>query len=175
MGILDLLGVSRGGSDKDLPRADTETVREIIRLLDEIEPERARYVASFAYVLGRVAHADLEISEEEMSAIERIVADRTGLPEGQAILVVQMAKTHNQLFGGTENFLVTREFASLAKREERLALLDCLFAVSCSDDSISAVEDTEIRKIAGELRLNHSEFIEVRSRYLDYLEVLKKG
>ena len=175
VGILDLLGVSRGGSDKDLPRADTETVREIIRLLDEIEPERARYVASFAYVLGRVAHADLEISEEEMSAIERIVADRTGLPEGQAILVVQMAKTHNQLFGGTENFLVTREFASLAKREERLALLDCLFAVSCSDDSISAVEDTEIRKIAGELRLNHSEFIEVRSRYLDYLEVLKKG
>ena len=46
---------------------ETETVRKIIAELDRIEPEKARYIASFAYILGRVAHADLGISEEEIT------------------------------------------------------------------------------------------------------------
>ena len=75
------------------------------------------------------------------------------LPEDQAILVVQIAKSQNQLFGGTENFLVTREFRDMASREQRLELLDCLFAVSAADDSISTVEENQIRQISSELGL----------------------
>jgi hypothetical protein len=39
-----------------------------------------------------------------------------------------MAKSQNLLIGATENYLVTREFERLATREQRLAVLDCLFA-----------------------------------------------
>ena len=46
-----------------------------------------------------------------------------------------------QLAGGTENFLVTREFKEIATREQCRELLDCLFAVSAADDSISGVEE----------------------------------
>jgi uncharacterized tellurite resistance protein B-like protein len=175
MFFLDWLGV-RDPSDIDgSTEAETQTVRRIVTALDDLPPEQARYVASFAYILGRVAHADLEFSDEETRAMERLLVERGGLPEEQAIIAVQIAKTQNLLFGGTENFLVTREFANIAGRDEKLALLDCLFAVSSSDDSISSIEDSEIRKIASELRLDHGDFIDARGRYLEYLEVLRHG
>ena len=41
-------------------------MRRIAAELDRMEPERARFLASFAYVLARVAHADAEVSEEEV-------------------------------------------------------------------------------------------------------------
>jgi uncharacterized tellurite resistance protein B-like protein len=83
--------------------------------------------------------------------MERLVMEHGGLPAEQAILVVQIAKSQNILFGGTENYLVTREFKKIARREEQIALLHCLFAISASDESISTVEDNEIRKISREL------------------------
>ena len=154
--------------------AETETVRKIVEKLDRMEPERARYIASFAYLLSRVAHADLHISKEETREMERIVKEKGSLPEEQAILVVQMAKTQSLLFGHTENFLVTREFQKIAAREQKLALLDCLYAVSAADRSISTVEDNEVRKISRELHLSHQDFIAVRLNYRDHLAVLKK-
>lgn len=153
---------------------ETSTVREIIKELDNLDPERARFVAAFAFILSRVARADLRISPEETQAMESVVMTYGKLPEGQAAIVVQMAKTQNQLFGETENYLVTREFNKIATREEKIALLHCLFAVSSSDESISTAEAHTIRQIADELRLDHSDYSAVRSRYREYLAVLKK-
>ena len=153
--------------------AETETVRKIVRALDRLEPALARYLAGFAYILGRVAYADLDISEEESRQMERIVMDVGGLPEEQAVIVVQMAKTQNLLFGATENFLVTREFNRLSDRPQKLRLLRCLFSVACANRSISTAEDGEIRLIAKELLLEHKDFMAVRSEFRDHLAVLK--
>jgi uncharacterized tellurite resistance protein B-like protein len=153
--------------------AETETVRKIAGALDQLDLDRAKFIAAFAYLLSRVARADLTISPQEVVVMERLVMEHGGLPEEQAALVVQMAKTQNILFGSTENFLVTREFNRLASHEQKLALLHCLFAVSASDESISIIEDNEVSQIADELRIEHDEFIEVRRRFRDYLAVLK--
>jgi uncharacterized tellurite resistance protein B-like protein len=177
MSILRFLGLA-GSDEPDGSRAaagETETVRQIVDALDQLEPERAKFIATFAYVLSRVAHADLDISEEETRAMEKIVADKMELPAGQALLTVQIAKTQSRLFGGTENFVVTGEFAKLATHEQKLALLDCLFLVSAADDNISTVEDNEIAKIANELLLSHGDFIATRLRYKGQLGVLKKS
>jgi uncharacterized tellurite resistance protein B-like protein len=173
MGLLDLFGL-RGRPEPVESKAASETIRKITDQLDEMEVERAKYIASFAYLLGRVAHADLSISEHETREMERIVQNVAGLPEEQAILVVQIAKAQHALFGSTENFVVTQEFNRLASRAQKLALLSCLFAVSSSDRSISTIEDNEIRKISRELRLDHSDFITARAAYKEHLEVLKK-
>ncbi|MBI1956808.1 MAG: TerB family tellurite resistance protein, partial [Acidobacteria bacterium] len=53
-------------------------------------------------------------------------------------------------------------------------LLDCLYAVSSADKSISTVEDNEIRKISRELKLSHQDYIGVRLAYRDCLAVLQK-
>ena len=171
MSILDLLrlGSQKGGQSS----ADTDTVRKITESLDQLEPSRARYVAAFAYLLSRVARADLKISPEEIRMMERIVTEIGGLPEAQAVIVVQIAKTQNILFGGTEDYLVAREFNSVAGKEQKLALLHCLFAVAAAHQSVSTVEDNQISQIADELRIEHRDFIAVRSSYREHLAVLK--
>jgi uncharacterized tellurite resistance protein B-like protein len=155
-------------------RQETETVRKITEALDRLDPAEARYIAAFAYVLSRAARADLHISEMETRTMERIVIEHSGLPEEEAILVVQIAKTQNLLFGGTEDYIVTRVFNKIASREQKLALMDCLFAVAAAEGLISMAEDTEIRQIAREFKLEHRDFIAVRSNYRDHLSVLKK-
>ena len=155
--------------------AETETVRKIVDALDQLDPARARFVAAFAYLLGRVAYADQRFSEEEIRAMERIIRERAGLPEEQAILVVAIAKAQNLLFGGTENFLVSREFGKIAGREQKIALLHGLYGVCSADRSISVVEDNEIRNISRELRLDHADFIAVRLNYRDSLAVLQNS
>jgi uncharacterized tellurite resistance protein B-like protein len=112
-------------------------------------------------------------SPAETRAMEKIVMEQGQLPEAQALIVVQMAKTQTQLVGGTENFPVTREFSRIATREQMLGLLDCLFAVSAAEGDISLAEDNEVRQIASELGLDHREYIQVRSAWRDKLSVMK--
>lgn len=154
-------------------KGDTETVRRIVGELDRLDPARARYLAAFAYVLSRVAGSDLHISDAETDRIVDLVQRIGHLPESQAILVAQIAKSQNQLFGGTENFLVTREFKNVATEEQRRELLDCLFAVSAADHAITGEEEAQIWQIASELGISHPEYIAARLRYSDKRTVLR--
>ena len=95
MGILDWL---RAGESRDVgeggdstAHSRSETVRKIVEELDSLDQERARYIALYAYILGRVANADLEIDEDETREMERLVVEYGDIPEDQAVIVVQMA------------------------------------------------------------------------------------
>ena len=173
MSILEFLGLKSAPEQATDQGGETETVRKIVAELDHLPEDKARFVAAFAFMLSRVAHADLDISDDETRSMEQIVIEQGGLPEQQAIIVVQMAKTQNLLFGGTENYLVAKEFNRLASREEKLSMLHCLFAVGAADDSISTTENNVVRQIADELDLEHADFIAVRSRFRQHLAVLK--
>jgi uncharacterized tellurite resistance protein B-like protein len=175
MSILRWLGIETTGPAARPAAGDTDTVRKIARSLEALPPDQARHVAAFAYVLSRVAGADTGISAEETGTMERLVRERAGFGEAEAVLVVEIAKTQHRLFSGSENFLVTREFAGIASREDRLTLVDALFAVSSADRSISVREENEIRKIASELGLDHTDYIGVKTRYREHLAVLKPG
>lgn len=162
----------QGGSGS-LRRDETETVRKIVRQLDDLEPQRARYIAAFAYILSRVASADMNVSDAETQEMEHQVIQLGNLPAEEAVLVVQIAKTQAMLFGGTENFLVTEEFNEIASPEQKLALLDCLFAVAAADKSISSIEDREIKLITDELLLTRDQYLGSRYKFRQYLAVLK--
>lgn len=170
--LKDLFGLE-DASEVSEDQAATDTVRRIAAELEALPPERARYVAAFAYVLSRVAHADLDVSKDETREMEEIVQRLGHLPEDQAVLVVEIAKSQARLFGETENYLVTRELDDMATREQKQEILDCLFAVSAADDSISSTEETHIRQIASELGFSHKQYVQVRSDWSDKREVLK--
>jgi uncharacterized tellurite resistance protein B-like protein len=172
MGLLDFL---RGEAAKPQSSVgDTDTVRRIVGELDKLDPARARHLAAFAYVLSRVAGADLHISDIETRKIVEILQRLGHLPEEQALLVAEIAKSQHRLFGGTENFLVTREFKEIASDAERHELLDCLFAVSAADDSITGEEESQIWQIASELGFSHREYVAARMAYSDKRTVFRK-
>ena len=171
MSLLKWLGLDDGRGDS---ARDADGLRRIADALNRLEEPRARYIAAFAYLLARVACADREVSEEETRSMEEIVSRLGALPADQAALVVQIARSQNLLLGGTEDFIVAREFERMATREQKLALLDCLFAVSAADRSVSVVEDNEISRIANELKLEHSDVVRARLVYKEHLAVLRR-
>ncbi len=155
MSLLRFIGL--GSQPRDAARGDTETVRRISASLETLPPERARYLAAFAYVLARVAAADLRIDEAETDEMQQVVMTHGGLEEAAAALVVEIAKSQARLLGGTENYVVTREFARISTREQRTDLLRCLFAIGAADGSISGAESAEIAVIADELGFTRPE------------------
>ncbi|NNL66285.1 MAG: TerB family tellurite resistance protein [Myxococcales bacterium] len=154
---------------------ETETVRRIAARLDQLDPQIAKYLAAFAYVLARVAHADLEIDESETREMQEVVARVGRLGEEEAILAVEIAKSQARVLGGTENYVVTREFRRISSPEQRGQLLECLYAVAAADGSISSVEAQEIQSVAEELGLSRDEAASVRAKYRDRLSVFQQS
>jgi uncharacterized tellurite resistance protein B-like protein len=150
--------------------ADAQTpLRDVLESLDHLEPRRARHLARFAYLLGRVAHADQHVSPEETRAMEALVTEQGGLEPGQAVIVVGLARNAHLMFGSTADFEVAREFAAEAHYEEKLALARCLFAVAATDQAISVAEESEIHRIASILRLQPHDLTQLRVAHASHL------
>ncbi len=174
MSLMTLLGLTDDASPAAAADDDTDTMRRIAAELDHMEEDRARYLAAFAYILGRVAHADSRFSDIETEKMQEILHGLGHLTEAQAVLVVEIAKSQVRLFGSTENFLVVRRFKDIATAEQRVELLDCVFAVSAADDSITVLEEGQAGQIAKELGLSHDDFVAARVTYQKHLETLKR-
>jgi uncharacterized tellurite resistance protein B-like protein len=162
------LGVDAGEETEFAP------LRETLEALDHLEPERARYLAAFAYLLGRVAQADQHVSPEETAAMDALVRKHGQLSREQATVVVHLAKTSNLLFGGTANFPVAKEFSRLATYDQKLALMQCLFAVAATDEAISTAEEGEIHRIARELHVEPSDLVALRVAHQRHLPGLSR-
>lgn len=166
-----LLGLSDPGTNE---ARDTDTVQRITAQLDALPQGEARYIGCFAYVLARVAQADLLIDETETEEIKRRISSQSGLSEENCDLVVEIAKNQADLLGGTENYIVTRQFREISSPEQRSMLVSCAFAVAASNGEISAEESTELTLIGEELGFTRSEINSFRGKYRDKLSVLKK-
>jgi uncharacterized tellurite resistance protein B-like protein len=172
LSLLRFLGL---GGEERKTSSETATVRKIAAQLERLDPEMARYLAAFAYVLARVAHADLQIDSEETEAMERIVTRLADLAPEEASLVVEIAKSQARLLGGTENYVVTRQFRKISTREQRGKLLECLYAVAAADGSITGHESSEIVAIAEELGFTRPEANALRSAYREKLSEFQSG
>jgi tellurite resistance protein len=178
------LGLDRRPPDPRLPSGDTAaplpdsaaetaTARRIVARLEALPPEEARYLACFAYVMSRAANADFDISDDETRLMERFAVEQGGLDEAQAVLVVEMAKLQARTQGGTEDFVVTREFHEISTPEQRRALVRCCFAVEAVDGSISAEEASVVNEIARELDLERDEVNAIRDEFHDQLSAVQ--
>jgi uncharacterized tellurite resistance protein B-like protein len=162
------LGVASDAPDEG------SSLEEIEAALAGLGTERARHLACFAYILTRPARADHEVTDGEAARMREIVMREARISEPEAAAIVRVAREVARTSGGTEDFLITREFERSATRDEKLHLLDCLFEIGAADASILVIEDNEIRRVASELKLDHADFINVRRKHLEHFEVLKR-
>ncbi len=151
----------------EVSAAETATVRHIVDRLEALPPDQARYIACASYVVARAANADMDISEQETAYMEQALRDFAGLDESQAVLVVEMAKLQARAVGGTEDFLVTREFKEVSTPVQRLRVLRACLAVTAVDDSITASESAVVNEIANELDIEAADLAAVRAEFTD--------
>lgn len=158
--------------------AETATARQIVARLDAMPPDEARYLACFAYVMSRAAHADLKISDEETAIMNRFAVEYGGLDEAQAVLVIGMTKIQATIEGATEDYVVTREFRKISSPEQRLQLLRCCFAIGATDGTINAEEAAVVNEIARELDVERADLNRVRDEFheqLSSVQALRKA
>jgi uncharacterized tellurite resistance protein B-like protein len=148
---------------------DTATVRRIVAKLEAMPPEQARLLAAAAYTLARAANADLEISEDETASIERELQEGEHIDEPTAVMVTEMAKLQAKTVGGTEDYVVTREFKQISSPELRLRVLRACFAISAANGSISAEETAVLNQIAEELDIDDAALNAIRADYHEQL------
>jgi uncharacterized tellurite resistance protein B-like protein len=165
------LGLGTAGLDAP----DQSPLRELINTLEHLEPAQARRLARFAYLLGRVAHADQHVSAEETRAMEALVVQEGGLTHDQAVVVVGLARSAHLMFGGTADFEVAREFEAEATYDDKLALARCLFRVAATDEAISLAEESEIHRIATHLKLQPQDLTALRVAHARFLPGLSAG
>ena len=137
-------------------------------------PERARLVASAAYTLARAAHADLKISPEESAVIEQELQTHGQLDEPTAVLVAEMAKLQANTVGGTEDYVVTREFTNLATEQQRIDVLRACFVVGAASGAISAEESSTLNQIASELKLDTDVISSIRAEFHERLSSVQE-
>jgi uncharacterized tellurite resistance protein B-like protein len=162
-------------ADAPLPTlggAETESVRILAAALSAMPPARARYIAAFAYLLGRAAHATGTMSEEERAAILKI-AEAGGLEPATAPMVVDLAATLAGDFGATEDYLVTREFKAISTMEERQRLIRCCFLVMAADEEIDATESWLANRLAEELDVERPDLNAIRAEFHEQLSSVR--
>ena len=169
MSLWRWLGLDRSASSQEF-----DSLAEAESGLTGFDAATRRYIACFAYILTRSARADHQVTDVEQVEMGRILSTHTALSAAQAAAVVRHAGIQARRSGGTDDFVVTREFDRVASHAQKVALIDALFAVSSVDASIVTIEDNEIRRIAKELKIEHTEYIAVRARHLQHLQVLKQ-
>jgi uncharacterized tellurite resistance protein B-like protein len=157
----------------DLTTGMTASVKSIAAQLTELPPARARYIAAFAYVMGRAANATGSVSDDER-AVMLALAETGGLDPEHAPLIVDLAATLSGEFGATEDFLVAREFKAISTMEEREQLLRCCFLVMAADDEIDATESWLANRLAEELDVVRPDLNAIRAEFHEQLSGVKE-
>jgi uncharacterized tellurite resistance protein B-like protein len=153
--------------------AETDSVKLLSKQLDALPPARARYLAAFAYLLGRAAHASGSMNEDERAVMLQL-ADMGGLDPETSRLIVDMAATLAGEFGATEDYLVTREFKAISTMEERRRLLQCCFIVMAADDEIDATESWLANRLAEELDVERPDLNAIRDEFHEQLSSVRE-
>ena len=169
MSLLDWLGISPARARDP----EAEVVHRISHQLDSMDPAEARHLSLFAFLLARVAHADLAVEPAEVAVMEGMVATHGSLSPSQAALVVEIARATQKMLGPTHNFVAIREFRDAATSEQKLGLLQCLFAVAAADGVVTGPEEEEIRTISRGLLLDDQDYLRVRSAFGEKRSVMR--
>lgn len=169
MSILSWLGLKRDTGPQ--AGSDPAQLDRIAAAMQALEPDHARYLAGFAYLLSRVAYADGVISRVETERMNRILRDFSELTLGQADLALQLARHETFASDAAVGRQVSAIFASVSTEKQREDLLGCLYAVAAADDVVHGVEDEVVMTIGAELGIPPDFVQRVRGAYARFLKV----
>lgn len=155
------------------PESLTTIYKKTEALLGHESSEDFRFVTAFAGLLGRIAYADMDISEEEISRIRKILKKTTSIKEEEIEVIVHLVKEETEALSGLENHLYSRELNSTADQKKKEEVMLSLFLVAAADKNISPEENKELGLISKSLGFTDSDFYEFRAMFKEFLSVLK--
>lgn len=146
-------------------------IEAIENKLTHLPEPQAKYLASFALLLARVAHIDFNVSDGEKKRIAEILRKDSHLTAEHAeiVLSIALSRVAKQ---SVEEHIVIRHINSEASRDQKKDVIRALFHVA-SESDISEQESEEIFLIAKGMNFSRQEFLELRNEFRDHLSLFK--
>lgn len=127
----------------------------------QITPELRR-LCLLGGLMGMVAQADGEIEQPEMDEIRKQLQFRGKFDSEQ--LDVLMSIIAEESARGLDRSRLISEYAGNATFDQRVELLDLLFAVAAANGALTHAELEELRGISAALNLSHRQYIDAKVR-----------
>jgi uncharacterized tellurite resistance protein B-like protein len=129
--------------------------------IDQITPEMYR-LSLLGGLMGVVARADGEIDQREAEEIRRQLQVR-GKFDNEALDVL-LAIIEEESVRGLDRARLISGYTANAGLEQRVELLDLLFAVAAANGSLTYAELEELRGISSAMNLSHRQYIDAKLR-----------
>lgn len=170
MSLWDVLGMGqrRRAEDPDLGLL----FGGIERVLAGAPEAEIKLVTGYAGLLGKVAYADTEVTQEEGERIRRTLGAELGLGLGRVERIAELLEQERARLFTIEDYIYVRLVNEVADRDQKLALLRAMFAIAAADGSVRDREEQVIRVAAKGLLLSHADFIDARRQFREHLAVL---
>lgn len=134
---------------------------QIAKFADEPEAKHSLELAGAALLL-EISRADHDVSQVERETIRTAIEKVFHLSKDEIEDIVSTAEhaveTSVSLFDFTT--IVNERFT----REQRVELIEMLWAVAYADDELDHYEEYYVRKIADLLHVSHSDYIKTKHR-----------
>jgi uncharacterized tellurite resistance protein B-like protein len=166
MSLFRFLGLENHAARR---RSEPASLVEIGKSLESLPPEEARLIAAFAYLLARVAGADLQTAAAERESMAQRLEEFGGLNAILARRLADVAILAANEHSASDDHLVARAYRDMTGRGERLQLLRCLYAIAAADETITTVEDNEIFEIAAAMSVDREDVVALRVEWKEFL------
>ena len=154
-----------------------EQISQLQKKLDEqfhaIDDDVLSTCACYAGLLAKVAYADLEISEVEITKMKKILSSLTHLNNETINVIVEIAINDMNELSGIEDHFYTQGLTNTLSEKEKSDLLIALFALAATDEDVAEAEVESIRSIATGLNLGRPHFVAAKAQFKEFLAALK--
>jgi len=128
----------------------------------DLPEEQMRRLAALGGVMARIAHVDLNVTDQEFDAMVEALQANWDLSPAEATFVAEVAVS--EVAPTMDTVRLVRDVSSSVPPERADALLDILFAVAAADGYVTDAEMDAIYSIARSLGLSHRTFIDAKLR-----------
>ena len=108
-------------------------------------------------LMAKVAHVDLNVTDEEFQMIVNALVRHWGVGEETAVFIAEVAVS--EVADHLDHHRTVREFGLMTEPKERVQFIGLLFAIADADGYVSFEEIEEIRAIAKSMNVIHEDFI----------------
>lgn len=143
--------------------------------LPDVDSETVRIITAIAGLLGGVAYADRQYSQDEAAAVRAQLETIAGLTSRGVESIVASLKEHLVEISTVQSPRYCRTLVELADRDLRLRVLGMLVDIAAADGNLSTEETTLLRNTATSLGLTQSDYNALQNAHRDKLNVLRKG
>lgn len=134
------------GEIQSISEAVSANTSQMLRLLDQHDPQASLYLSAFSLALTRVAMADNSIDDAERDMIRTVLNQSSDLGQGEVDLVMELAMSQVRCKSA-----INGQAQTLFSEEQARHFMDSMHAVAAADGDTSPEELAEIRQIAQEL------------------------